>query len=93
MYPITIKREPQKIRYTKEIELNNDGVFTLSELRKLVTEDEKFSVIEKEDSMYGGSYILSITGERMETEEELKLRVEKEENYMKNYHIFHSRKR
>jgi len=91
MYPIIIKREPQKIRYNRQIELTNDGVFTLSELSKLVNEEEKFSIIEIGQSIYC-SHVLSISGERMETEKEVSERVAKEENYMKNYTEFHNNK-
>jgi hypothetical protein len=92
MYPIKIRREPRKVRYNKVIELDNDGVFTLSEIRNLVTEDERFSIIEKENSMYGSSYALSVTGERFETQEEVDERVAKEELYMDNYTKFHANK-
>ncbi len=89
MYPIIINRKPRKILYTKEIELNNEGVFTLSEISKLVKDDEKFSITEKDNSIYGSSYILCVSGQRSETEEEVNVRVKKEENYMKKYTEFH----
>jgi hypothetical protein len=91
MYPIKIKREPQKISYSKQIELKNEGVLTLAELREYVTEDEEFSINEKENSIYGNEYILSVWGKRMETDDEVKNRVAKEESYMKNYTEFHEK--
>jgi hypothetical protein len=87
-----IKRERQKVRYHKEFELDND-ILTLPELRKYVNEDESFSIIEKENSLYGCAYILSVSGIREETDEEMKERIKKEELYMGNYHKFHNRKK
>jgi hypothetical protein len=87
MYPIVIKREPQKVRYTKEIELKSDSL-TLAKLRKLVTEEETFSISQEENSIYGSKTVLYIHGERLETDKELKTRVLKEEIYMRNYTEF-----
>jgi hypothetical protein len=82
MYPIKIKREAQEIRYFKEIELpdNSNGVLTLDQLRQFVTEDERFSISEKGRGLYL-SYVLQIWGERLETAEELKTRIEEQEQY------------
>ena len=91
MYPIQIKREPQKVRYTKEFNLNSDSL-TLAELRKYVSQDETFSIYEAENSIYGSQYILNVSGERLETEEEVKTRVAKEEKYMESYTKFHANK-
>lgn len=93
MYPITIKREPQEVRYEKEIELK-DGQLTLAELRKFVSEDETFSINEVEtDRIFGYVTMLYINGKRLETPEETKVRVEKEETYMKNYNEYHLSKK
>lgn len=83
MYPIKIDREPKKVRYTKDIILE-DAVLTLADLRKYVTEDERFSFFETDEGIYSKT-MLSISGERLETEEETKLRVEREESYMQEY--------
>jgi len=90
MYPIKIKREAQKIRYTKEYPLEDYGVLTLRELRKYVNEDEAFSIHDSDEGMQS-TYTLSVSGTRMETPEELALRVAKEELYMVNYKAFHDK--
>ena len=91
-YPIQIKRERQKVRYHKSIKLENEGIFTIDELSKLVTHDERFSIVEREyNSMFGKDIFLSITGERLETDEELNARIEKEEKYMAEYNKRHDK--
>ncbi len=87
MYPIKIKREPQIVRYSKVVELE-DSTLTLAMLRKYVSEDEHFSIIETDEGFYSKT-LLSISGNRSETDDELNSRVAKEENYMKNYNEFH----
>ena len=87
MYPIIIKREPQKIRYHKEFELDGEGL-TLAKLREYVTEDEIFSISETDESIHSKT-MLYVNGTRLETKEETELRVQKEESYMKNYAEFH----
>ena len=57
-----------------------------------VNEDDRFSIIETDEGLYSKT-ILSITGTRTETDEELNTRVAKEETYMKNYTEFHNRKK
>lgn len=89
-YPITIKRDPQKVRYTNNIEVESD-IFTLAELRKYVKEEERFSIIQNENTRFG-SYILSVSGERLETPKETASRVEKEEAYMEKYNSNHANK-
>lgn len=91
MYPIIIKKEPQKIRYHKEIELDGD-VLTLAMLRKHVDEeDQVFSVFTTDAGLHSKT-MLSVYCERTETDEEVRKRVESEEKYMKNYTEFHSKK-
>lgn len=85
MYPITIKRESQVIHYSNEYELEDDPL-TLKELRKYVSEDESFSIYNKEEGLY-----LLVSGSRLETKEEVEMRVKGEEGYMKNYNEFHSK--
>lgn len=89
MYPIVIKKDRQKVRYTKDIELDNDGVLTLSILRTYVNEDECFSIVEKR-SVMGCAYLLRVSGQRLETKDECTARVEKEEKYMAEYNKRHN---
>lgn len=90
MYPIVIKREPQKVRYSKEIALGN-SVLTLAKLREHVSEDDIFSIYQTDEGLYSKT-MLCVDGERMETQEEANARVAKEEAYMKGYNEFHSKK-
>ena len=89
-YPIIIKRDHQKVRYSKNIELD-DHVLTLEILSKLVTASERFCIVETDEGFYSKT-ILSITGDRYETDEELTQRVEKEERYMAEYNKRHNKK-
>lgn len=92
MYPIKIKREPQNIYYTREIELEKPCL-TLAELRKYnITEDETFSIGEKYEAQFPTS-VLYVSGWRIETSEEVSKRVEGEEKYMENYNKFHANKK
>lgn len=88
MYPIIIKKEPQIVNYHKKIQLDDD-VLTLDILRQHVKEDELFWVTTPE-GMYG-NMTLSVSGKRMETEDEVRIRVESNEKYMKDYAEFHAR--
>lgn len=88
MYPIKIKRKPQRIPFEKEIVLHRD-ILTLDLLRKHVGEKERFSVYRDVCSEYT---TLTVYSSRLETEEELKIRVKKEEKYMENYTKFHDAK-
>ena len=86
-YPIIIKREPQLISYQKEIELGtgSDSVLTLAKLREHgVTEEHSFWTYETDEGLHSTNYLI-IAGERLETPEELKIRIEKEEAYMVEY--------
>jgi hypothetical protein len=89
MYPIKIKRNAQKVNYEKEVELDRQGPLTLALLRKYVAENETFLA---HLSNYN-TYILNIYGTRMETEEEVRIRVGKEEKYMENYQKFQDTKK
>ena len=92
MYPIIIKREPQIIRYQKEIDLS-DIQLSLKVIRKYVSETETFSINEVETGRFSSKTMLCVNGQRLETKKELNLRVKKEEAYMENYTKFHSSKK
>lgn len=79
-YPINIKRDRQKVRYVKEIELDSN-ILTLDMLSKLIAKDERFSITETHE----GGTTLTIIGDRLETDEELTQSVQKEERYMAEY--------
>ncbi len=90
-YPINIIREPKKIRYQKEIELES-GVLTLSEVRKYVTDEERFYIEYKDsDTFSKGTPILYVLGDRLETDAELKERVTRQEKYMEEYNKRHKK--
>ncbi len=90
MYPIIIKKEPQIISYEKKVDLGYDSTLTLSELIEHgVTEDSSFQIIEEENSRY----TLYIYLKRIETPEETEARINREEEYMKNYTAFQNRKK
>lgn len=87
MYPILIKKEPQKVGYTKEFDLDDD-VLTLAKLRKYVRKHEHFH-IHTDEGIFHNTYTLCVSGTRLETPQEVSLRVAKEELYMENYKAFH----
>jgi hypothetical protein len=89
-YPIQIKREPQKVKYQKQFELES-ALLTLSELRKYVSEDEQFAINEEGEPPFGDKIVLHVYGYRMETNEELRTRVAKEEAYMEEYNKRHKK--
>jgi len=90
MYPITIKLDAQEIEYKRKVELKSEEL-TLADLREHVSETEKFTITF--DQFWSGDLpILYIRGKRLETAEEVKIRVAKEEQYMINYTIFQANK-
>lgn len=90
---IKVNYEPQKIRYQREVRLPS-GLLTLEDLGKYLKEGEKFSFFQREEGGIGipVDYI-SIYGYRIETDEEVKVRVAKEEKYNENYEKFHAKYR
>lgn len=88
-----INREPQKVRYVREVELP-DGLLTLEDIGKHLKEGEKFGFFQKEEGGLGMPVdYLSIHGYRLETDEEVKARVAKAEKYNENYEKFHAKYR
>ena len=90
---ITIDYKPQKVRTYREVELP-DGLLTIEDIGKHLKEDEKFGFFQREEGGLGlpVDYI-SIHGYRLETDEEVKVRVAKAEKYNKNYEKFHEKYR
>ncbi len=78
MYPITIKRKAQKVRFDEVIELPE--MLTIQLLSKYVS-NEQFTVSVNE----WNDHTLTIYKERLETPEEVKTRVSKEVAYMAEY--------
>jgi hypothetical protein len=59
---------------------------SIAELKKLgVAEDEMFWIDAEETIFRGHTLTLHVDRVRLETEEEMNKRIEKEERYMKNY--------
>ena len=90
---ITIDYKPQKVRTYREVELP-DGLLTLDDIGKHLKEGEKFGFFQREKGWLGlpVGYI-SIHGDRLETEDEIKARVAKAEKYNENYEKFHAKYR
>ena len=91
MYPIEVKKEPQKVRYHKEVELP-DGLLKIENISKHIKEGEQFGFRTIESGMFSETLMMDIYGFRLETQEELDVRVAKEELYMKNYAEFQRNK-
>lgn len=80
---LTIDYKPKKIRYQREVKLP-DRLLTLEDISKHLKEGEKFEFLQREEDAYIGVY-----GYRLETNEEVKIRVSKIEKYNENYEKFH----
>lgn len=88
---IKINREPQKVPCIHKIELP-DGWLTLDILKKYLNPNDQFSINEEDSgNFFGTTTVLTIKGERLETDEEVAKRVAKEEKYMDNYYKFHEK--
>lgn len=74
---IEVKYEPQKVKYQREVQLPK-GLLTLEDIGKHLKEGEKFGFFQCEEGGLGlpVDYI-SIHGYRLETDEEVKVRVAK----------------
>jgi len=86
MYPIIVKEEKQVIREDLKYPLKDTWV-TLEMLRKHINEGEYFTIMEDDNECY-----ILVNRDRLETDEEQEKRVEREKNYMINYHKFHNNK-
>lgn len=85
---IEVKYEPQKIRYQREVELTN-GLLTLEDIGKHLKVGEKFH-FEHTEHYADDEVKLIIVGYRLETDEEVKVRVAEAEKYNENYDKFHA---
>ena len=86
---IKVNYEPQKIRYEREIDLP-DRLLSLDDISKHLKGDEKFHFFHTEH--YADDEVkLVVVGYRYETVEEVKVRVQKEQKYNRNYELFHAK--
>ena len=78
------------ISYHKEFDLGLDTTLTIADLRVYgVTDDNNFAIYQEENQ----KHTLYVSGQRLETEEETKIRIEKEEAYNKRYEEYHKNKK
>ncbi len=89
---VEVKYGPQKVKYHREVELP-DGLLTLDDISKHLKEGEKFGFSQKEEGRFGLVDYLTIHGYRIETKEEVDVRVAKAEKYNKNYEKFNEKHR
>lgn len=92
-YPsrMVIDYNPKNIRYERKVELP-DGLLTLNDIGKHLKEGEKFHFNHTEH--YADDEVdLVIVGYRLETEEEIQLRVNKAKEYNENYEKFNAKYR
>jgi hypothetical protein len=91
---IKIDRNKKVIFTTRVVELP-DRNLTLKDITKHVSEGETFTIEVKESESYFHEALkcLLIHGTRLETDKELKVRVKREETYMKNYEEYHASKK
>lgn len=87
---IEIKKEAQKVRYHRQVELP-DGLLTINEISKHLKEGEQFGFQEIQTSQFRTTLYMNIFGYRLETEEELAARVAKQEKYNENYEKHHAK--
>lgn len=90
MYTSKIKIDyaPQQINYIEEVKLPERWL-TIADISKHLKEGETFGFLQKKDAALGLpiDYIV-IYKSRLETDEELKVRIEKAEKYNENYEKF-----
>lgn len=80
--PITVNRFPQKISYVETHEIMDS--LSINMLRELgIADDEKFCVCESDN--FFGLDTLAVTKHRLESQEEMDKRIEREERYMARY--------
>lgn len=82
MYPIKIDREKQQVRTKRKVKVKDIEAITLDLIQNNVKKDETFYVDFEE-------FILIVEGKRLETDQEQKERITKEESYMQRYTEFH----
>lgn len=87
---ITVNYEPQKVKYHREVELP-DGLLTIDQISKHLKEGEQFGFREVESGMFGTTMMMDIFGYRLETQEELDVRITKQEKYNENYENHHAK--
>jgi hypothetical protein len=86
---ITVKKEPQTIYFEKKIDLGYDVTLSISELKEHGAKDyDSFRIVCDE---FSKKYFLYISFSRLETKEEVDLRVAKEILYNENYVKFHEK--
>ncbi len=86
---ITINSAPQKIAYHRAVELP-EGLLTLNDISKHLKDEEKFGFREV-SSQFGTVLFMEIHGFRLETQEELVVRIAKQEKYNENYEKHHKK--
>ncbi len=78
---LTVNTEPQMISDDKEFNLGYDSTLTISELREYgVTDKGSFQIVDEENTQ---KFILHVYNKRLETEEEVSIRVAKAIAYNK----------
>lgn len=95
MYKCHVKKEPQTIITTHEKNLGDSSELTIAKLREYgIEEHDRFYVHSYDDYsiIHGNEYILSWEKVRFETEEEVAIRVAKEEDYNRRYDEYHKNK-
>lgn len=80
-YPIPIKRKKQIIQYDERHEIAPP--LTIALLAPIVG-DSPFTIRDN-DEQFSNSYILTVHKNRLETDEEQKMRVNREKRYMTEY--------
>ena len=85
---IKIDYSKQRVKYHREVELK-DGLLTIDEISKHIKEGEEFGFRKIEEGFYLDKTIMDIFGYRLETEEEMNLRISKQEKYNENYEKHH----
>lgn len=81
---IDIKREPQKVRYQREIRLSS-GLLTIEDITKHLKEGEQFGFRTLNEGIFEDCTVMDIVGYRLETDKELAERITKQEQYNENY--------
>jgi hypothetical protein len=71
------------------VELSQDKPLHVYDIAKHIQDGESFYLVSNEYA-FGSDIIISITGHRLETDDERNERIQKLEEYNRAYEIFHS---
>lgn len=78
------------MQYSRDVTIWDEKL-TVAVIARLVEDHEWFEIFYQDGGLQSGAYLICIHGERLETDNEMTKRIEREEKYMENYNKFHQK--